>query len=117
MKKLFLTMMALVAVLAVKAQKTLVVAQDGTGDYSTIQAAVDAVSEGEEATIWVKAGTYTELVKIGTRQKQSTKKISLIGEGMTQTVITESRLLCPGFMYSEYGRFCCWSGIGSLRQR
>ena len=91
MKKLFLTMMALVAVLAVKAQKTLVVAQDGTGDYSTIQAAVDAVSEGEEATIWVKAGTYTELVKIGTRQKQSTKKISLIGEGMTQTVITESK--------------------------
>ena len=52
MKKLFLTMMALVAVLAVKAQKTLVVAQDGTGDYSTIQAAVDAVSEGEEATGW-----------------------------------------------------------------
>ena len=84
-------MMALLAVLVVKGQKTLVVAQDGTGDYATIQAAVDAVSEGEEATIRVKAGTYTELVKIGTRQKQSTKKISLIGEGMSQTIITESK--------------------------
>ena len=42
------------------AQTVLTVAQDESGDYSTIQAAVDAVAEGEEAiiNIWVKAGTY-----------------------------------------------------------
>ena len=91
MKKLLMTLVALVAVLAMKAQKTLVVAQDGTGDFITVQAAVDAVEEGEEAVIRIKAGTYTELVKVGTRQKQSTKKISLIGEGMDKTIITEAK--------------------------
>ena len=91
MKKLLMTLVALVAVLAMKAQKTLAVAQDGTGDFITVQAAVDAVEEGEEAVIRIKAGTYTELVKVGTRQKQSTKKISLIGEGMDKTIITEAK--------------------------
>lgn len=70
------------------AQKTMTVAKDGTGDYATIQAAVDAVAEGEEATIEIKAGTYEGMVKIGTRQKASTKKISLIGAGMDKTIIT-----------------------------
>ena len=70
------------------AQRTITVAKDGTGDYATVQAAVDAVAEGEEATIEVKAGTYEEMVKIGTRQKASTKKISLIGEGADKTIIT-----------------------------
>lgn len=70
------------------AQRTITVAKDGTGDYATVQAAVDAVAEGEEATIEVKAGTYEEMVKIGTRQNASTKKISLIGEGADKTIIT-----------------------------
>ena len=82
MKRQILILLALVAMVAAKAQKTLVVAQDGSGDYTTIQAAVNAVAEGEEATIQVKAGTYEGIVKIGTRQKASTKKIALIGEGM-----------------------------------
>ena len=88
MKRQILILMALVAMVAAKAQKTLVVAQDGSGDYTTIQEAVDAVAEGEEATIQMKAGTYEGIVKIGTRQKASTKKISLIGEGMDKTIIT-----------------------------
>lgn len=70
------------------AQRTITVAKDGTGDYATVQAAVDAVAEGEEATIEVKAGTYEEMVKIGTRKNASTKKISLIGEGADKTIIT-----------------------------
>ena len=86
-----MTLLALIVVLTVLAQKMLMVAQDGTGDYTTIQAAIDAVAEGEEATIRVKAGTYNELVKVGTRQKPSTKKIALIGEGMDKTIITESK--------------------------
>ena len=55
MKRQILILLALAAVVVAKAQKTLVVAQDGSGDYTTIQAAVDAVAEGEEATIQVKA--------------------------------------------------------------
>ncbi len=70
------------------AQKTFIVSKDGSGDYTTIQAAIDAVAEGEEATIMVKAGTYEGMVKVGKRTKASTKRISLIGEGMDKTIIT-----------------------------
>lgn len=86
-RKMMLVLMSALT-LSIFAQKTITVANDGSGDYTTIQAAIDAVAEGEEATIKVKAGTYEGMVKIGTRQKPSTKKISMIGEGMDKTVIT-----------------------------
>ena len=70
------------------AQKLLTVSKDGSGDYTTVQAAIDAVAEGETATIMVKAGTYEGMVKVGLRTKPSTKCISLIGEGMDKTIIT-----------------------------
>ncbi len=70
------------------AQKTITVAKDGTGDYATIQAAVDAAKDSEATVIRVKAGIYEEMVKIGTTRKMSTKQISLIGDGMNKTVIT-----------------------------
>lgn len=89
MKKLTLLFVLLVSMaMGVQAQTVLTVAQDDSGDYSTIQDAIDAVAEGAEATIKVKAGTYEGMVKVGTRQKPSTKKISLIGEGMDNTIIT-----------------------------
>ena len=91
MKRMLLMLLMAVVVTAMQAQRTLVVSQDGTGDYTTIQAAIDAVAEGEEATIRVKAGTYKELVKVGTRQNPSMKKIALIGEGMGKTIITEAK--------------------------
>lgn len=87
-KKLVLILMAFIVTLTANAKKTYVVAQDGSGNYTTIQDAIDAVDEDEEATILVKAGTYNEIVKIGTRQKASTKKISIFGEGMDKTIIT-----------------------------
>ena len=89
MKKQLFSLLALwLCSMPLWAQQTLYVAQDGSGDYTTIQAAIDAVAEGAEATIRVKAGTYNEMVKVGTRQRASTKKISLIGEGMSNTVVT-----------------------------
>lgn len=91
-KQIMLLMMLMSAIsLGTYAQRVITVAKDGTGDYTTIQAAIDAVTEGEEAVIKIKAGTYEELVKIGTRQKASTKKVSLIGEGTDKTIITESK--------------------------
>lgn len=62
-----------------------VVAKDGSGDYVSVQAAVDAAPEGRIAPylIFVKNGEYEELVKI-----PATKPfIHLIGQDKEKTVI------------------------------
>ena len=87
-RQILVLAMAFVASVTMKAQTTLVVAQDGSGDYTTVQDAINAVEEGTEATIKVKAGTYEGMVKVGTRTAHSTKKIAIIGEGMEKTIIT-----------------------------
>ncbi len=88
MKRHIFMLLAIGMAFSTWAQKTLTVSKDGSGDYTTVQAAIDAVAEGETATIMVKAGTYEGMVKVGLRTKPSTKCISLIGEGMDKTIIT-----------------------------
>ena len=89
MKKLALFLVMLTGmVMTSQAQTVLTVAQDGSGDYSKIQDAIDAVNDGAEATINIKAGIYDGMVKIGQRTQASTKKISLVGEGRDKTIIT-----------------------------
>jgi len=58
---------------------TVRVAPDGSGDYPTIQEAVDAVAPG--STIYLNAGTY-RLPKLSV-----TKSLSLLGAGMDLTEI------------------------------
>jgi hypothetical protein len=60
--------------------RTLVVALDGTGDYSSLQEAVDASRKGD--TVFVKAGHYPQDVTI-----HSKEKIRLVGAGMDQVTI------------------------------
>jgi len=62
------------------------VAQDGTGDYKTIQDAVNAVRDHSEskAIIHVKNGTYREKLVIPAWKKN----IALIGESKEATIIT-----------------------------
>lgn len=66
-----------------------IVAQDGTGDYSTIQAAVNAVEAGWRAVIFVRNGVYDEHVTIGSSSVKN-KYISLIGESRDGTILTSS---------------------------
>lgn len=54
---------------------TLTVAQDGSGDFTTIQAAVDAAAEGDE--IIISGGTYAEDVTIGHLNLPPLKKDNL----------------------------------------
>ncbi|MBQ9357195.1 MAG: pectin esterase [Prevotella sp.] len=70
-----------------------VVAQDGTGDYLTVQAAIDAAPEGrtEPWRIYIKEGIYQEHVDI----PESKPYLSLIGEGRQRTQISCDRL-CGG---------------------
>ena len=63
-----------------------VVAQDGTGDYKTVQEAIDAAPTGRIAPwlIFVKNGTYEELVTI----PENKPFIHLIGQDKEKTVIS-----------------------------
>ncbi|QMU27078.1 pectinesterase family protein [Adhaeribacter radiodurans] len=76
---------------------TLTVAQDGTGNYKTIQEAVNSVRDlGEQRVqIYIKKGKYHEKVIIPSWKT----KISLIGESPEATIITGndySGKLIPG---------------------
>ncbi|KAF9617787.1 hypothetical protein IFM89_038759 [Coptis chinensis] len=76
-------------------QANIVVAQDGSGAYRTINAAIDAASKTKRSgrfVIHVKAGTYKENVVIG----NSLKNIMLVGDGMQSTIITGSRSVGGG---------------------
>jgi nitrous oxidase accessory protein NosD len=57
---------------------THIVAADGTGDFATIQAAVDAAADGD--TVLVRPGTYVEAVVID-------KDITLRGDGPREDVV------------------------------
>lgn len=66
----------------------IVVAKDGSGDYISINAAIEAVPENAaRKTIFVKKGVYEEKVFIGNRWQGSNKVISLIGENVDSVVI------------------------------
>lgn len=58
----------------------LVVASDGSGDYTTISAAVSAASDGD--TIYIKDGTYTETVVIN-------KYLHLVGQSKQGTILQQ----------------------------
>jgi pectinesterase len=65
--------------------KTLTVAKDGTGQFSSVQAAVDSLANGSSAhvRINIKAGTYTEKLTIANRTN-----LCLVGESSTNTILT-----------------------------
>lgn len=60
-----------------------VVAKDGSGDFTTVSAAIEAATGGR-FVIYVKSGTYNE--KINTNKDG----ITLIGDGKYSTIITAS---------------------------
>ncbi len=60
--------------------RTIVVALDGTGDYVSLQEAVDAAKKSD--TVFVKAGRYAQDVTI-----HSKDKIKLVGAGVDQVTI------------------------------
>lgn len=67
-----------------------IVAADGSGTHTTVQSAIDACPDNERSIVFVKNGTYTEQVSIGTKATASLKKISLIGESTNGVIITNS---------------------------
>ena len=87
MKEFFLTAIISALTLFSLAQKQrITVAQDGSGDYKTVQAALNAVPEGNDkrVTIYIKRGTYKEVIIV-----DATKNfIQLSGEDKMTTILT-----------------------------
>jgi pectinesterase len=82
----FLMMILLLLSVSSNAQKRIVVAADGTGDYKTVQAAFDVVPKNNRkpVTIFIKKGRYYEKLWL-----DSTKNhVTLEGEDKFQTVLT-----------------------------
>jgi len=69
-----------------KIKYDILVAQDGSGDFTSVKEAIESVPENntEPVTIYVRKGTYKEKVRID----ESRPFITLIGEDKEETVIT-----------------------------
>jgi pectinesterase len=67
-------------------KKKIIVSPDGKGDYKSVQAALDAVPEGNEkrVTIFIKKGIYKEVVVVDARKNF----VTLVGEDRDNTIIT-----------------------------
>lgn len=75
----------------------LVVAKDGTGNFRTINQAIDAASKRSGSgrfVIQVKNGVYEENISIGSGS--GLKNIMLVGDGLRSTIITGSRSVGGG---------------------
>jgi len=65
-----------------------VVDAKGTGDFTSLQVAIDACPDNVHKTIYVKSGTYHEKILIGSHNIVSNKLLSIIGENADSTIIT-----------------------------
>ncbi|KAJ8514101.1 hypothetical protein OPV22_004535 [Ensete ventricosum] len=75
-------------------QANAVVANDGSGMFKTVQAAVDSVPNGNKNryVIYVKKGVYKENVSLGNKKTS----VMIVGDGMDATVITGSLNVVDG---------------------
>lgn len=86
MKRSLICCCILIITINVSGQKKIMVAKDGSGNYKTIQAALDAAPSNNKkpTTIYIKKGIYKEVITV-----DATKKfISLVGEDKNNTIIT-----------------------------
>jgi pectinesterase len=65
---------------------TFVVAKDGTGDYNTVQEAINAVPDNSSnrTVIFIKNGKYVEKITV----KSSKQNLTLIGESIDSTILS-----------------------------
>lgn len=72
-----------------------VVAADGSGNYTTLSAAIAAapLKSDKRHVIRIKAGVYQEFVVLGA----DAWNVTLVGDGMDATVLSGSRCCADGF--------------------
>lgn len=86
MKHFLLTIICSLFCLQLLAERRIVVAQDGSGNYTTLQAAFDAVplNNNKPLTIFVKKGVYREKLHLDS----SKRFVTLLGQDRRSTIIT-----------------------------
>lgn len=95
--------MASLAITGVHAA-TLTVAQDGSGDYATIQEAIDAAAEGD--IVEIAAGTYEEDISVGDLNAPPTMKNNLTvraAEGADVEIILQNEANRVGSLPLDFG--------------
>ncbi|KAJ6724318.1 PECTINESTERASE [Salix viminalis] len=75
-------------------EANVVVAQDGSGDYTTVQEAVNSAPDKSQSqyVIHVKSGIYKENVEVG----KNKKNVTIVGDGMDFTILTGSLNVVDG---------------------
>ncbi len=100
-KYLLLTFLYFASICGVFAQtsKVYVVAADNTGDFTTIQSAIDATPDNttDRSIIFVKNGTYKEMVNV-----PATKLVSIVGESKDKVLITFDRNRGSGSEFTDF---------------
>ncbi|GLU07354.1 hypothetical protein SLE2022_243150 [Rubroshorea leprosula] len=80
----------------VQVSDIVVVSQDGSGNFTTINDAVGAAPNNTKAgyfLIYIKAGVYEEYVSIAKNKKY----LMMMGDGINQTIITGNRSVVDGW--------------------
>ena len=86
MKRFVVFISFLVTAAIAAAQTVFTVAQDGSGDFKTVQAALDAVPEGNSkvVTIRIRKGVYREVIIVDARKSF----VNMVGEDNKNTILT-----------------------------
>jgi len=102
---LFVGLFGLLSCVNATSQQKIVVAKDGTGDFTKVQDAFDAVPEGNNLTItiFIKKGIYKELLVIDARKNF----ISIIGDEKRNTILTVNNK--SGNKLDNHNFFNMWS--------
>ncbi len=86
-----------------------IVAPDGTGDFTTVQAAINACPDNERSIIFIKNGTYYGQTYLGTKAVASSKIISLVGENRDSVKLTYDKSLSMVSTFEEATTFQIYS--------
>ena len=86
MKRSFICCCILIITINVFAQKKIIVAKDGSGNYKTVQQALDAITLNNKKpiTIFIKNGIYKEKLHLDS----SKNFVTVIGEDKFKTILT-----------------------------
>lgn len=85
--------------LQLSTKANIVVAKDGSGNFTTIKDALNSLASSSQRisngrfVIYVKRGVYAENVQIDS----SLDNLTFVGDGMGQTVITSGRSVSGGY--------------------